>query len=154
MTILVEGTPWRYLIVLVVMTFPLHLAWEVAQCSAYFVHLVRPATLPSMLGAAAGDVLLTFIVYILVGLAQGDRCWPLRHWSAMTWVYLLSAGAWLGVTGEWVALDAGRWRYTPEAPLIAGTKVSWIPVIQLLILLPASFLLARRFHGSNRGANS
>lgn len=142
-----EGKLWRYLIILVAIAFPLHLAWELAQCSAYFVHLVRPATLPSMLGAAAGDVLLTLIAYALVGLALGDRRWPLRHWSVMTWAYLLLAGAWLGVTGEWIALGAGQWRYTPQAPLIAGTGLSWIPVIQLLILLPASFRLAVRFHG-------
>lgn len=140
-------TPWRYIMTLATVSYPMHLAWELAQCSSYFVHLVRPATLSSMMGAAAGDVVLTLSAYVVVGLVLGDRVWPLRRWSSVTWISLLMAGAWLAVTGEWVALGEGQWRYTAQAPLIAGTGVSWIPVVQLLILFPASFRLARLFSG-------
>lgn len=44
---------------------------------------------------------------------------------------------------ELYALAAGRWTYTDIAPLVPGTKISVLPVMQLLVLLPLSLFLAR-----------
>ena len=40
------------------------------------------------------------------------------------------------------ALALGLWAYTPITPILPGVGVSLVPIIQLLLITPAAFLLA------------
>jgi hypothetical protein len=131
-----------FLVVLSLISFPVHLAWEWAQCQPYFVHRAAPATAASMLIASLGDVALTLLAYFGVAAIHGAS-WPLRPWPAGVWLVLLGLALIMGFALETYALNAGRWVYTDAAPRLPGSSISVLPVAQLLILFPLSFRLAR-----------
>ena len=131
-----------FLLVLALISFPLHWAWEWVQCQPYFVHGATAATPLSMLMATLGDVVLTLLAYCGVAAIHG-AAWPLRPWSAGVWLALMSLALLLSLGVEAYALHSGRWAYTGIAPRLPGTSISALPVAQLLILFPLSFILAR-----------
>lgn len=133
-----------FLIVLSLVSFPMHWLWEWVQCKPYFVHGASPPTLTAMLMATLGDVVLTLLAYGAVSLLHG-RAWPLRPWSPGVWVMLLGLALVMSISFEAYALHTGRWAYTDAAPRVPGTPISVLPVAQLLILLPLSFYLVRLF---------
>ncbi len=131
-----------FLVALVLISSPLHLAWEWLQCQPYFVHGAAPATTAAMLIATLGDVALTLLAYCGVAAIHGAS-WPHRAWSAGVWFTLLGMALILGVAVEAYALQTSRWAYTDAAPRVPGTSISALPIAQLLILFPLSFYLAR-----------
>ena len=132
----------RYLLAAMLVAAPLHLAWEWLQCQPYFVHRATPATMESMIVATAGDLGLTAIAYFLVAALHGPK-WGLARWRPATVLTLEAIAVALAVTVELYALKAGRWSYTEAAPLIPGMGISLLPVMQLALLLPLTFLGAR-----------
>lgn len=133
-----------FLVVLALISFPLHFAWEWLQCQPYFVHGAAPASPSAMLLATLGDIALTLLAYAGVAAVHGTT-WPLRPWSAGVWLTLLILALVLSVAVEMYALRSGRWAYTEAAPRLPGSAISLLPVAQLLILLPLSFRLACRW---------
>lgn len=130
-----------FLVTISLISFSVHLAWEWIQCQPFFVHRAAPPTLASMMIATLGDVMLTLIAYGGVAAIHGVS-WPLRAWTAGVWLTLLSFALILSVVVETYALQTGRWAYTDAAALLFGSPVSVLPVAQLLVLFPLSFLLA------------
>lgn len=49
----------------------------------------------------------------------------------------------MSVTMELIRLSRGLWLNTKDAPLVPRIPVSWVPVPQLIILIPLSFWLNR-----------
>ena len=122
--------------------FP-HLVWEYVQCTLFFVHKGLPPTQTAMVIATLGDVLLTWIAYAAVAVVSGRWMWILERWKTRQWATIFAAALALSLFVEWRALSSGRWGYTELAPIIPGTTISVIPVLQLIILFPLSFHLTR-----------
>lgn len=95
-----------------------------------------------MLVATLGDVALTLLAYVGVTGINGFR-WPLNSWTGRVWIALLGFALLLSVAVELYALGTDRWSYTDAAPRLPGTRISILPMAQLLILFPVSFRLAR-----------
>lgn len=133
---------WRIALTLAAISFPLHFAWEWAQCRPYFVHGSVPSTASAMLMASGGDVILTELLYFALALARGPR-WPLAAWSWRTWVAILMLSSLTAVGIELFALATGRWTYTPNAPRLPGTPLSLLPILQLILVVPGSLQLVR-----------
>ena len=66
--------------------FALNYVWEIAQCRLFFIHGTLPPTQLAMLGATAGDVVLTGIAYLGVAAVSRRLMWPLATWSFRTWL--------------------------------------------------------------------
>lgn len=132
----------KYLFVAMLVSFPLHFAWEWSQCQPYFIHGATSPSVSSMLMATGGDLVLTALAYALVAIVHGPR-WGLGRWRLARLLTLLVVALALASGVELYALAAGRWIYTDIAPLVPGTKISVLPVMQLLVLLPLSLFLAR-----------
>jgi hypothetical protein len=132
-----------YFLALLPIAFLLHLGWEYAQCQPFFTHGQSPPTAAAMLMAAAGDLVLTAMAYAGVAAATRRWDWALQRWSRPVWVSLLVLATALSVAVEMYALATGRWAYTTLAPIVPIIGVSLIPVLQLVLLLPLSFALAR-----------
>jgi len=93
--------------------------------------------------AAAGDVLLTLIAYLGIASTSGSLHWPLQQWTRSTWWVLGGFAIGSGTAVELHALYSGRWAYTELTPRLPLLDVSMLPLLQLLVLLPLSFVLAR-----------
>ena len=140
----------RRALVVSVVAFALHYAWENAQCRLFFVHIGAPGTQVAMVQATLGDLVLTGIAYAAAALAGRDAAWAFRRWRAVHLAAMLGVGAVTGVAVERYALATGRWAYTDLAPIVPGLSVSAVPVAQLVLLLPLTFAIARRLDPARR----
>jgi len=135
-----------FLIVLSLVSFPLHWLWEWVQCRPFLIHGASSPTLTAMLMATLGDVVLTLLAYGAVAVRYGTS-WPLQTWASGVWLILLGMALMMSIGFEAYALHTGRWAYTDAAPRLPGTAISVLPVAQLIVLLPLSFKLTRLFVG-------
>jgi hypothetical protein len=132
--------------------FLLHFLWESVQCPLFFVHRAGDATWFSMVRATLGDVLMTWIAQVVVAVVSKQWLWSLRRWGRRQWAALLLVALAMSVAVELYAVEAGRWSYTSIHPLLPGTPVGLLPVAQLLILFPLTFVAARRMMQVSRPA--
>lgn len=128
----------------------LHYGWENVQCRWFFIHRVDLAAPWSMLRAAGGDVVLTWIAHLVTAVVTGRWLWVRGPWPCRVWLALLGTALVLSITIELYALATGRWAYTAINPRLPWLGVSLLPVLQLLLLFPATFLLARRWLRAGR----
>ena len=131
------------LITLVPIAFALNLAWEYLECQRFFVHGTLPSSWSSLGLATLGDLALTGVAYAVIAAITREWTWPLHPWRARIWVALLALALILSIAVELRALATGRWSYTPAAPRLPLTPVSIVPILQLALLFPLSFGLAR-----------
>ncbi|MGM0578858.1 MAG: class I SAM-dependent methyltransferase [Myxococcota bacterium] len=130
---------------LTILAWVVHFAWENAQCPLFFEHGSYDASLEAMAIAAAGDVVLTWLVYAVIAAASRRWRWSAeRAWTLRQWALLMGLAIALGVAIERHALATGRWSYTDAAPRLPFVDVSMVPIMQLMVLLPVSFTLADR----------
>ena len=113
------------------------------QCP-WFIHREGDVTMGiAMVWATLGDVTLTWIAQISMAAWAGRWVWPRDAGRAM-WLQIMALGGVMAVVIEKYAMATGRWRYAAGNPLIPGLKISLLPVIQVSILFPISFLAAGR----------
>jgi hypothetical protein len=130
-----------YTLLVSVLAFVLHYAWEFIQCSL-FIHLSNPATPVGMILPALGDVVLTWVAQLAVAAVSGRWLWPKQRWPAWIWGTLILTALILSVSFEVFALSTDRWAYTDAQPIVPGTTIGLTPVLQLLLLFPLTFALA------------
>ncbi len=124
--------------------FAFNWVWEMAQMPAYREAAGRPwpETVPTCTLAALGDVAIILAVYGAGALATGDVRWGLSgRWSVYTSAALLGGAC--AVALEWRAFATGRWSYTDAMPVIPLLGVGLWPVLQLTVLTPTAFGIAR-----------
>ena len=97
----------------------------------------------SRLRATLGDLVLTGIAWLGTALVTWNRDWALQRWTPRVWLSLLGLALVLSVSVELHAQAMGWWVYTERTPLLPLTPVSVLPVLQLALLFPLSFGLAR-----------
>jgi hypothetical protein len=132
-----------------VIAFLLHFAWENVQCPLFFVHGTYEATWRGMTTATLGDVVITWALYSCIAAARRDWRWPAAGWKFRDWGLFVALALLIGFAIELRALGQDRWVYRVGTPLVPGTRVSIIPLLQLLLLTPAVVQLSeaatRRF---------
>lgn len=123
---------------------PLNLIWEVAQISAYEF---PPGTLmTNILGCfipSLGDGLMILIIYWL-GWAIFKRAeWILKP-GLKGYAAMVTTGFILAVIVEWNALyRTGAWSYNEGMLVLPILGVGLSPILQMLVLSPATALLLR-----------
>lgn len=135
---------FRQIAVLSVCSFVLHFMWEMIQCIPFFIHLAEPPTIPGMIRASLGDVVLTLTAFVVVWALTQDRNWILKIWGWKTWAGLVGSALVLSISIEVWALEVNRWKYTELNPTLPYLGVSVVPIFQLLLLFPLSFWLTRK----------
>lgn len=137
----------RFAILIFVLTlasvaFCLNWFWEMIQMRAYqeMAEQSWAKTVPVCTIAALGDVLMTLAIYALGAVASGSAAWGARRrWNVYVTASLLGAG--FAAAFEWFALYTGRWSYGDAMPVIPGLGLGLWPLLQLAVLVPASFFL-------------
>jgi hypothetical protein len=143
----------KHAAILSVIAFLLHFAWENVQCPLFFVHGTYDATWRGMTTATLGDVVITWALYSSIAVARRDWRWPAAGWKLRDGVLFVAVALLIGFAIELRALEQERWAYRGGTPLVPGTRVSVIPLLQLLLLTPVVIRLseaaARRFRSRN-----
>lgn len=149
-----SSLPWRrlgwFLATTVLVGFVLNEIWEMVQMPA-FVETAGyswASTLSYCTWAAAGDVGILLGIYATGALAAGDLGWGLRgRWNHYATAAVL--GLAYAVLVEHAALASGRWSYTERMPMVSMLAAGLWPLLQMTLLPPLTFLLARWWAGRN-----
>ncbi len=131
-----------YLFVLAVL---LNFIWEVAQISAYDFPDSRIVT--NVLGCfvpTLGDGLMILIIYWTGWLVFREFQWILSP-GARGYLLMMVIGLILAVFVEWNALYwTGVWAYNEQMIMIPILGVGLLPILQMIVLPPATALLLQR----------
>ncbi len=132
----------KFIGLIMLISFPLHFVWEWLQCAPFFYHRATPALPLSMVKASIGDVLLTFLVIFLAGcLTYSKRKLFFEKFDGKTFIFIEVIALFVAVETEKIGLTSGRWSYTDINPLVPLLKVSALPVLQMMFLIPSTLFL-------------
>jgi hypothetical protein len=135
----------RYLSLLIVVSFALHIVWENAQAPLYAGYQSFFQHFQICFVGVIGDVLITLLVLGFVWLLKKDL--PNTRADFLT---LTIIGFVIAITIEQNALLLGKWSYAPTMPIIPLLKVGLTPIAQMIILLPLSFYIAGLFNKNHK----
>ncbi len=127
----------KYIITLAVAAFLLHVIWENAQAPLYAGYQSFSQHFPMCLFGTLGDVVITLFILVFLWLLKKDITRP------ADFLGLSIIGFFIAVVIEQHALVTGKWGYTPAMPVISVLKVGLAPILQMTLLLPLSFYLAK-----------
>ncbi|MGE5627378.1 MAG: hypothetical protein ACM3X7_04580 [Solirubrobacterales bacterium] len=130
------------ILVIALMGFMLQYAWEYWQCGIFYKML--PQAIGSlMLSAVIGDVFITIALYLLLAFMNKDTDWILKSWKSKEYIVMILYSLFISFYFESAALYSNRWAYSDAMPLFLKTGIGLLPVLQLIILLPLTFLISK-----------
>lgn len=141
----------RLLVAIFLVAVPLNLAWEAAQIRAYA--FPAEGIMTDVIGClvpSLGDGLMTLVIYWAGWLVFRDGAWMLRP-GLQGYLLMALSGLVLAVGVEWNALyRTGAWDYSPRMPRVPVLGVGLLPILQMLLLPPATGLVVRRWWNRRR----
>jgi amino acid transporter len=137
----------RYLRLLSVLAFSLHLLWEVVQCPIFFESDMRSSTWTAMVAATLGDVLVTWTICGSVAAVSRNWRWSRRRWRPKQWVTLGITAIVIASAVESWGIQTGRWRYRDAMPVVPWFGIGVVPILQVLLLTPLVIALTERLVG-------
>jgi hypothetical protein len=147
-----SSLPWsrlgRFFAATVLASFVLNEIWEMAQMSAYVETAKHSwtSTLSLCTRAAVGDVGIVLGIYAAGALSAANLSWGLSgRWNIYATAAVL--GLAYAVLVEHAALSAGRWSYTERMPVVPLLDAGLWPLLQMMLLPPLTFMLARWWAG-------
>ena len=123
---------WRWTAVILI-TFALHFAWEMAQHNLYLLMHSMPFWRATAIcaRATAGDLVIAAIAFLAAAMS-GGRHWPLVRRRLSPILIFLTVGMLLTVGYELYAISTGRWAYDDRMPQIFGIGLS--PLLQWIVI--------------------
>lgn len=122
--------------------YALHFAWEMAH-GGLFEGMTRLPfwSATAWCGrAAVWDVVISFASYAVAAVVSRDVMWPRKLRAVLVAIYLVTGIAITIAIERW-ALDAGRWIYASEMPVVGGIGLS--PLLQWIVVPIAIAVLVR-----------
>ncbi len=139
---MIKNLIFKFIPLITLISFLLHFVWEWYQCAPFFNHRAAPAIPLSIVKASLGDVVLTFFVLFLVRCLIGPKVRTKSgYFDLKTFILIEIIALFIAVETEKIGLAAGRWSYTDINPLIPILKVSVLPVIQMMLLVPITLTM-------------
>lgn len=93
--------------------------------------------------ASLGDGVLVLLIFVTGCVVFGRTSWTVAP-RGRQYALTLAVGVAIAVVVEWRALCEGRWSYRPEMPLLPGTQIGVVPILQMLVLPPIIFRVAAK----------
>lgn len=133
---------WKLQALLFTLAVPLNLTWEVVQIGAY--DFPESSLLKNIIGCfvpSLGDGLMTLMIYWVGWLFFRESRWILYP-GRKGYLLMIGVGLILAVIVEWNALyRTGAWAYNEKMMTVPILKAGLLPVLQMVVLLPFTFLL-------------
>lgn len=133
----------KRLLVVGATAFILHLIWEYAQCGYFFDMEDSFEHQILMITATLGDMNMAIFLYLILSASNKSFYWIDKGMSISDAVITVFYSLFMSFYFETRALIEERWVYSEQMPLIYGTNIGVLPVIQLLILFPLGFYLTK-----------
>jgi hypothetical protein len=120
---------------------PLNFAWEMAQAPLYApMGTLWRATWRCFRASLADGVL---VVWMTGTMMFRSSAWFVRSSKARV-AFAISLGLGLALVVELWGLQTQRWSYGSRMPLLPGTAIGVVPLVQMVALVPLTFVLTRR----------
>lgn len=133
----------KYIILLVLVAFILHIVWENIQAPLYEGFVSFPGHLSTCFFGAIGDIFITLFALLFISLTKQNFSWRLNKHN---FIALAVIGFLISVLIEQRALLIGAWSYKDIMPIIPYFKVGLTPVLQMTLLLPLSFYITQKIY--------
>ena len=118
--------------------FALNSIWELAQAPLYqSMGSAWEATRRCFVASVGDGALILIILTAIRGLA-GRASVERQYTLAVVFGVAVASAV------EWWGLTAGRWAYGPQMPIVPGTALGIVPLLQLAILTPLTMWCAGR----------
>ena len=118
--------------------------WELAQTPLY-VGVTFPVAIWHCFVSSLGDGVLVLFIFAAVAIVMRSLDWYVRP-TTQSYLVMAAAGLLVGLAVEWWGLQiARRWQYSELMPVIPGTGIGAVPVLQMLLLPPVIFWVLPRF---------
>ena len=131
------------LVLLFALATTVNYPWELAQTPLY-AGVAFPGAIWHCFLASLGDGLLVLFIFAAVATVVWSPDWYMRP-TPQSHFALAAAGLAVGFAVEWWGLHiARRWQYSELMPIISGTGIGAVPVLQMLLLPPGIFWVMRR----------
>ncbi|KUO59463.1 MAG: hypothetical protein APF84_19345 [Gracilibacter sp. BRH_c7a] len=135
----------RNLALIAVVAFILQGIWEYTVCGLFYT-MSNLGHTRLMLSATFGDMVMSIALYGLLVFVNRDVNWVNKKWRRHDYVITTLYALFLSFYFEISALQIERWGYDPIMPIIPTTPIAFLPVLQLLILLPIIFALTKQLN--------
>ncbi|HLD02357.1 MAG TPA: hypothetical protein VJC07_01505 [Candidatus Nanoarchaeia archaeon] len=135
-----------WILSITIFAFLFNLAWEVPHSLLYktTTEMSQQEFVPRILEAAAGDVIMVLLVFLVISLVNLSFAWSItKKRNAMLSIIL---GVAIAVIFEIYAQATGRFSYLPIMPLIPFTTIGLTPVLQMIFTPLATFWVAERIN--------
>ena len=150
------GTPEMNLAIFALL---LNFPWEILQAPLYAGMAQAPHSqvTKSCLQASVGDAVIMLLAYGAVAVVARSRRWVVAasRWQlalfTLIGVAVTAAIEWLATRGHWI----GNWNYLPAMPLVPGTGIGLVPLLQWVVLplLTVWFVRRQLAHGQGEVAS-
>ncbi len=127
----------RYITTLAIVAFVLHIIWENVQAPLFAGYQSFSQHFSMCLIGTIGDVVITLSVLAFLWLLKKDVA------RTADFLGLAIIGFVIAVGIEQNALLADKWNYNSAMPIIPWLNVGLAPILQMTLLIPLSFYLAR-----------
>lgn len=126
----------------------LNFAWEILQAPLYanMTDMSHARATMACLQASFGDMVIMLLAYGAVAAGARSRRWAVSAsgWQLAWFVAIglaITAGIeWLATRGHWIQ----TWSYLPAMPLLPGTGIGLVPLLQWALLPPLTVWFVRR----------
>jgi len=126
----------------------LHGIWEYTACGIFYTMegqgFIEHQLL--MIQATVGDVFIALGLFLILAFVNHRSNWFLENWERKDYIISLLYSVLVAFYFEAHALHLGRWGYQENMPLVYGTSIALVPVIQLSLLLPLGFVLTKKIY--------
>jgi len=135
----------KSILIITIVAFIFQLSWEYFQCGIFYAleEIGSKEHFLLMTSATLGDIMMTIVLYGLLALVNHDLNWYFKKWEIKEYVIITLYALFMSFYFEISALYTGRWAYSNLMPLFPNTNIGLIPVIQLLLLFPLTFYIAK-----------
>ena len=135
------ASAWRSGVTVFAIAVPFNFLWEMAQSSLYVAMPPFPERVWHCFIASLGDGVMVLLIWIAGWAVFRAKDW-FRRADARAYLLIVGGGLLLAVIVEWLALQADRWRYGSQMPLVRGPGV--VPLAQMALLPLVTLMLAAR----------
>lgn len=124
-----------------IVAFPsliLHGLWEYVVCGKYYAFESIQSMNQLMIEATVGDVGIALFIFNLILVVRRKIS---HKFIGIDYLGVILYGIAAAFYFETRALSIDRWIYSESMPIIKGTQIGWVPVIQLILLLPMGIMI-------------
>jgi hypothetical protein len=143
----------RYVLITLVLSFLLNLAWEVVQLPLYKNASFNIQHIAFCGLASVADAIMVLLIYFVLAQIYKDPIW-IRHLNLKRTLIIVLIGATGAVLAEMRHLSQGNWAYASSMPIIPFLNIGLSPVLQFMFTPVLSYYLSFYFLKKNYGSQT